>query len=62
MALYHATQEYFAPLPDTVIIIACTQIYHAISEYSSGQRKAKNLKEIRWNVSGLKQLLLLLSY
>jgi hypothetical protein len=27
-------------LPDTVVIISCTQIYHAISEYSSGQRKA----------------------
>jgi hypothetical protein len=27
-------------LPDTVVIISCTQIYHAIYEYSGGQRKA----------------------
>jgi len=38
--LYDASWEYFRPLPDTIVIISCTQIYHAISEYSSGQRKA----------------------
>jgi hypothetical protein len=51
-ALYYATQEYFLPLPDTIIIIACTQIYHAISEYSSGQRKTTKFEgdemECKW--------------
>ncbi len=27
-------------MPDAVVIISCTQIYHAIYEYSGGQRKA----------------------
>jgi hypothetical protein len=52
IALYHTTQEYFLLLPDTVVIIACTQIYHAISEYSSGQRKTTKFEgdemECKW--------------
>jgi Domain of unknown function (DUF6532) len=45
IARYHATSKYFASLPAIVIIIACTQIYHAISEWTTGHRKTKKVDD-----------------
>jgi hypothetical protein len=39
IAWYHTTSKYFTSLPATVVIIACTQIYHAISEWTTGTHK-----------------------
>jgi Domain of unknown function (DUF6532) len=45
LALYHATERYFIPLPGTVVVVCCTQVYQAISEYESGQRKITRFEE-----------------
>ncbi|KAN0069844.1 hypothetical protein V8E54_012150 [Elaphomyces granulatus] len=43
IARYHATSKYFTSLPAIAVIIACTQIYHAISEWTTGHRKTKRV-------------------
>jgi hypothetical protein len=45
IARFHTTSKYFTSLPAIVVIIACTQIYHAISEWTTGHRKTRKVDD-----------------